>query len=71
MPLTKQQRLRKQYRAANSEYHRVTNYLNAAQAILTKPERDLLMAFADLAKRRTDRLRMLLRGGLSLATPHA
>jgi hypothetical protein len=39
-------------RAAVSEYHRLTNYLNAARGILTEPERKLLLDFADLAKRK-------------------
>ena len=59
MSLTKQQRLWKEFLAANAQYELVTSYLTAAAATLTKPERDLLMEFADLAKRESDRLRIL------------
>ena len=55
--LTKQQHLLKEYRAAKAQYDLVTNYLTAAAATLTKPERDLLMEFADVAKREVDRVK--------------
>ena len=58
MPLTKQQRLWKEYRAARAQYHLVTNYLSAGWANLTKPQRDLLIEFADLAKREADRAKI-------------
>ena len=51
MPRMKKQRLQKEYRVAVTEYHRITAYLKAAQGILTRPERELLLEFADLANR--------------------
>ena len=60
MPHTKKQRSHRKYRAAVSEYHRLTNYLNAARGILTQPERKLLLDFADLAKRKSSRLRSVV-----------
>ena len=49
----KKQGLWSEYRAAISEYHRLTNYLNASHDILTRHERGLLLDFVDLAKRRS------------------
>jgi len=60
MAHTSTQHVLKEYRAAVSEYHRLTNYLNATHGILTRPERELLLAFADLAKRKSVRLRKVL-----------
>jgi hypothetical protein len=60
MPHTKKQHSQREYRAAVSEYHRLTNYLNAARCILTEPERKLLLDFADLAKRKSSRLRSVV-----------
>ena len=53
---TAKQRLQQEYRAAVAEYHRITNYLKAATGILSKPERELLKEFAQLAKRKQERL---------------
>ena len=52
-----QERLQTEYRVAVTEYHRLTNYLNAANCILTESEHKLLLDFADLAKRKSTRLR--------------
>ena len=60
MPRTKKQRLRGEYRAAVTEYHRLTNFLNAARGILTEPERKLLLDFSDLAKRKSEQLRKVV-----------
>lgn len=57
---TKKQRFWREYRAAVSEYHRLTNYLIAARRVLTGPERALLVEFADLAKRKSARLRRVV-----------
>jgi len=46
-----------QYGAAVSEYHRITRYLNAATGILTRGESSLLLEFAEIAKRKYERLR--------------
>jgi hypothetical protein len=59
MPLTKQQLLRREYRAAIAEYHCVTNYLTTTRGIVSKPARELLKEFADLAKRKSERLRRM------------
>jgi hypothetical protein len=56
-PRTKKQRLQKEYRAASAEYHRITRYLNVATGVLTKGERSLLLEFAEIAKRKYERLR--------------
>jgi len=53
---TAKQCLQKEYRAAVAEYHRITNYLKAATGILSKPQRELLKEFAQLAKRKQERL---------------
>ena len=55
----KRQRLEKEYWAAIAEYDLLTSYLKAAKG-LTKPARELLREFADLAKRKSERLRRLL-----------
>jgi len=60
MPRTKKQRCWREYRAAVTEYHRLTNYLNATHSILTHPERRLLLDFVDDAKRESARLRRVL-----------
>jgi len=60
MPRTKKQRFWREYRAAVSEHHRLTNYLNATHGILTQPERKLLLDFVDDAKRESARLRRVL-----------
>jgi hypothetical protein len=54
---TGHQRLRTQYLAAVAEYNRITRYLKAGVSILSQAERDLLSEFAELAKRRYERLR--------------
>jgi len=54
---TQKQRLQKEYRAASAEYHRITRYLKVATGILTKGERSLLSEFAEVAKRKYQRLR--------------
>jgi len=54
---TEKQRLRRQYRKAAAEYHLLRRYLNAARGILTGPERSLLLNYAELAKRKYERLR--------------
>ena len=54
---TQKQRLQKQYRAASAEYHRIFRYLKTAKSTLTTAERDLLAEFAEIAKRKYDRLR--------------
>jgi hypothetical protein len=51
--------LEKEYRAAIAEYDLLTSYLSAAKG-LTKPARELLREFADLAKRKSERLGRLL-----------
>jgi hypothetical protein len=53
------ERLQKEYRAAIAEYDFLTNYLNASNA-LTKPEREFLEEFVNLAKRKSDRLRKVV-----------
>jgi hypothetical protein len=60
MPRTKKQRLQKEYRAAISEYYRLTNFLHATRGVLTQPERKLLVDFADLANRKSSRLRRVI-----------
>jgi hypothetical protein len=60
MPHTKKQRSQKEYRVAVSEYHRLTNFLHATRDVLTEPERKLLVDFADLAKRKSSRLRSVV-----------
>jgi len=52
-----QERLQTEYQVALTEYHRLTNYLNAANGILTESEHKLLLDFVDLAKRKSTRLR--------------
>ncbi|HTS48084.1 MAG TPA: hypothetical protein VMH05_09070 [Bryobacteraceae bacterium] len=54
---TKKQRLQKEYRAASAQYHRITRYLRVASDVLTKAERSLLLEFAEVAKRKYERLR--------------
>jgi len=54
---TQKQRLQKECRAASAEYHRITGYLVGATGILTKAERSLLSEFAEVAKRKYERLR--------------
>ena len=54
MPRTKKQRCWREYRAAITEYHRLTNYLNATHGI------KLLLDFVDDAKRESARLRRVL-----------
>jgi hypothetical protein len=53
------ERLQKEYWAAIAEYDFLTNYLNASNA-LTKPEREFLEEFVNLAKRKSDRLRKVV-----------
>lgn len=53
----KKERLLSEYKKANAERRRILNYLKATEAVLAKPERDLLSEFLQLAKRRCDRLR--------------
>ena len=54
---TQKQGPQKEYRAASAEYHRITRYLKVAAGILTKGERSLLSEFAEVAKRKYERLR--------------
>lgn len=54
---TQKQRLQQEYRAASAEYHRISRYLKAATGALTQAERSLLSEFAEIAKRKYERLR--------------
>ena len=58
---SKKQRLLNQYAKAAAERRRLLNYLKAAAGILSKPERELLLEFAEIAKRKCDRLRRAIR----------
>ena len=51
------QRLQNEYKRAVAERRRLVSYLKAATGILTKDEMDLLSEFAQIAKRKCDRLR--------------
>src|ERR1700736_4347831 len=54
---TKKRRLQKEYWEAVAEYHRINKYLKAATGVLSKPDRELLLEFAALAKSKYERLR--------------
>lgn len=41
----------------SADYHRIARYLKAATGTLTKSERSLLSEFAEIAKRKYERLR--------------
>jgi hypothetical protein len=53
--------LQNDYRKAVAERRRLTDYLKAAAEILSKDEMALLLEFAQLAKRKCDRLRRAIR----------
>jgi hypothetical protein len=55
--LSRKQRLVSQYRKASAERRRLVNYLKAADGVLSEAEKALLREFAQLAKRKCDRLR--------------
>jgi hypothetical protein len=57
----KKQRLLSEYKKAVAERRRLVDYLKAASRILSKPEQDLLLEFAQIAKRKCDRLRRAIR----------
>jgi hypothetical protein len=52
----KKQRLQKEYWEAVAEHQRITKYLKAATGVLPKARCDLLLEFAELAKRKYKRL---------------
>jgi hypothetical protein len=58
---TKMQRLQNEYKKALIERRRLVNYLKAATGILSEPERQLLLEFAQIARRKCDRLRRAIR----------
>jgi hypothetical protein len=55
------QRLLKEYKEAVAEHRRLGNYLKTADSILSKAERELLQDFVQIAKRKSDRLRRVIR----------
>lgn len=57
----KKQRLLGEYKKAAAERRMLANYLKAASKILSKPERELLLEFVQIAKRKCDRLRRAIR----------
>jgi hypothetical protein len=58
---TKRQRLLSDYKKALAERRSLVNYLKAATGVLSEPERELLMEFALIARRKCDRLRRAIR----------
>jgi hypothetical protein len=58
---TKKQRLLNEYKKAVAERRTLVNYLKAATGILSKAERELLLEFAQIARRKSDRLRRAIR----------
>jgi hypothetical protein len=58
---SKKQQLQSEYRNAVAERRRLVNYLKAASSILSKPEQELLLEFAEISKRKCDRLRKAIR----------
>jgi hypothetical protein len=58
---TKKQRLLNEYKKAVDERRRLVNYLKAASSILSRPEHELLLEFAQIARRKCDRLRRAIR----------
>jgi hypothetical protein len=54
---TRKQRLQAEYRKAAAEMRRLKRYLDAATGVLSKPELQLLLEFAEIAQRKCDRLR--------------
>jgi hypothetical protein len=57
----KKQRLLSEYKKAAAERSKLVNYLKAATGILSEPERKLLLEFAQIARRKCDRLRRAIR----------
>ena len=60
VPRSKKPRLLKDYRSALLEYRRLANYLRGATGALSKAEFDLLVEFAEISKRKCQRLRRAL-----------
>jgi hypothetical protein len=58
---SKKQQLQSEYRSAIAERLRLVNYLKDASKILSKPERELLLEFTQIARRKCDRLRRAIR----------
>ena len=54
---SKKERLIKEYKKAVAERRMLLTYLKAATGVLTTPERELLLEFAQIARRKCDRLR--------------
>ena len=54
---SKKQRLLSEHRRAAAERRKLTNYLKAANGILSSADRGLLLDFAQIARRKCDRLR--------------
>jgi hypothetical protein len=54
---SKKRRLLTEYKEAVAERRRLVTYLKAAKGILSKGELELLSDFAQIAKRKCDRLR--------------
>jgi hypothetical protein len=50
----------KDYKNASAEYRRLMNYLKAATSVLPKAECELLSEFAEISKRKCQRLRRAL-----------
>jgi hypothetical protein len=57
----KKRRLLSEYKKAVAERRRLVNYLKGASRILSKPEQELLLEFAEILKRKCDRLRRAIR----------
>jgi len=57
----KEARLLSEYKKAAAERSKLVNYLKAATGILSEPERKLLLEFAQIARRKCDRLRRAIR----------
>lgn len=53
-------RVSREYRNAVAEHRQLANYLKAAAKVLPQPECDLLSEFAQLSKRKCQRLRRAL-----------
>jgi hypothetical protein len=58
---SKKQRLLSDHRKAVAERRKLANYLKAANGILPDADRALLLEFAQIAKRKCDRLRRAIR----------
>ena len=54
---SKKQRLLADYKKALAERRRLVNYLKSSSGILSKAEQSLLVEFAQLAKKKCERLR--------------